>query len=200
MSTGACTLDEIAEAVEAARSAGLRDLLLLKCTAGYPTDPKESNILTLPHLAESFDVLVGLSDHSLGIGVAVASVALGACFIEKHFTLKRSEGGVDSAFSLEPHEFELLVKESHRAWESLGKINYELTPSERVTHSLRPSLYFVKSLSKGQIVLSEHIRSVRPGKGLAPKEIDRVIGLSLNEDVAYGTPVSWDLFKAARST
>ncbi|MBA3722721.1 MAG: pseudaminic acid synthase [Parachlamydiaceae bacterium] len=195
ISTGAATLIEIAEAVKTARNAGCEDIILLKCTASYPASPKDSNLRTIPHLAEAFDTLVGLSDHTLGIGAPLASIALGACMIEKHFTISRSGGGVDDAFSLEPDELKSLVVESERAWQALGKIQYSPLKAERVTHSHRPSLYFVEELKPGMIVQMHHIRSVRPGNGLPPKEIDRIIGLKLEHPVKKGTPVSWDLFK-----
>lgn len=195
LSTGAATLIEIGEAVAVARQAGCQQLILLKCTAAYPADPKDAHLRTLPHLVECFNTLVGLSDHTLGIGVAIASIALGACLIEKHFTLSRNEGGVDSAFSMEPQEFQSLVIESKKAWEALGKIQYVPLHAEQVTYSHRPSLYFVEDLSEGMTVQSRHIRSVRPGKGLPPKELPHILGLTLTQNVRRGTPVSWNLFK-----
>jgi N-acetylneuraminate synthase len=199
LSTGASTLVEIGEAVCVARENGCKDLILLKCTTEYPTSPVHSHLRTLPHLAESFKVMVGLSDHSLGIGVPLAGIALGACLIEKHLTLSREEGGVDAIFSLEPTEFQSLVMESKRAWQALGEVHYGPLYEERVTLSHRPSLYFVAELAVGQIVQSEHIRSVRPNQGLSPKEIDKVIGLQLKQGVKYGTPVSWNLFKVSHA-
>lgn len=195
LSTAAATLAEIGEAVAAAREAGCTQMILLKCTAAYPANPKDANLRTLPHLAECFDTLVGLSDHSLGIGVAVASVALGACFIEKHLTLSRADGGVDSAFSMEPQEFKSLVEESQRAWEALGHIRYIPLHAERVTKSHRPSLFFIENLPAGTIVQAHHIRSVRPGTGLPPKELNHVLGLELTHEVKKGTPVAWECFK-----
>ena len=195
ISTGAATLSEIAEAVEVARNAGCKDLVLLKCTAAYPALPSDANLRSIPYLAETFGTLVGLSDHTLGIGVPIASIAFGCCFIEKHFTLNREEGGVDSAFSLTPDEFKVLVKESKVAWEALGSIRFGPLEVESTTHSHRPSLYFVEELSQGQVVHAQHIRSVRPSMGLPPKEIDKVIGLQLKTHVKKGTPVSWDVFK-----
>lgn len=195
LSTGASRLDEILEAVAVARQAGCRDLILLKCTSAYPTSPTDCHLRTLPHLAETAGTLVGLSDHTLGIGVALASVALGSCLIEKHLTMDRQEGGVDSAFSMEPYELHQLVVESEKAWQSLGNIQYESLYSERVAHSHRPSLYFVKELSVGEVVKPEHVRTVRPANGLHPKELDHIVGLKLQKPVKYGTPVSWDAFK-----
>ncbi len=196
LSTAASTLVEIGEAVTVARQAGCQQLILLKCTAQYPAEPKNANLRTIPHLADCFETLVGLSDHSLGIGVAIASVALGACFIEKHLTFLREEGGVDSAFSMEPHEFRSLVQESKRAWEALGHIQYAPLHAERVTYSHRPSLYFIEDLAAGTTIQLHHIRSVRPGKGLAPKELSHILGLTLTRAIRKNTPVSWEDFKA----
>lgn len=195
ISTGASTLAEIGEAVEAAKEAGCKDLILLRCTSAYPAMPEDAHLRTLPHLSSGFGTLVGLSDHTTGIGVALASIALGACLIEKHMTLSRTSGGVDDAFSLEPEEFKMLVTESERAWKSLGRIHYGALSSEGVTLSHRPSLYFVCDLAKGEIVCAHHVRSVRPGKGLPPKELGNIMGLPIVKDVKMGTPVSWDLFK-----
>ena len=195
ISTGASHLNEISEAVEAARAAGCRELVLLKCVASYPAPPQDTHLRTLPHMAEAFNVPVGLSDHTIGNGAAIASVAFGACLIEKHLTESRKGGGVDDAFSTEPHEFADLVKESERAWRALGKIHYGPLPSEAVTRSHRPSLYFVEDVPAGETLQPHHIRSVRPGKGLPPKEIDHIMGLSLAHAVKKGTPVQWSLFK-----
>ncbi len=197
LSTGASTLTEIGEAVAAARQAGCQQLLLLKCTAAYPAQPQDAHLRTLPHLASSFDVPVGLSDHTMGIGVAIASIALGACFIEKHLTLARAEGGVDSGFSMEPAEFAALVTESKKAWEALGHIQYAPLNAERVTYSHRPSLYFVEDLPSGTVLQASHVRTVRPSKGLLPKELPHVLGLVLTQSVKKGTPVSWDVFKVS---
>jgi pseudaminic acid synthase len=195
ISTGASTLTEIGEAVEVAHEAGCRELILLKCTSSYPASPKDSHLRTIPHLSDAFKVWVGLSDHTLGIGVPLASIALGACVIEKHLTLSREENGVDDAFSLEPHEFKELVQESKKAWEALGHIQYAPLSSEKVSFSHRPSLYFVQDLQAGETIRRDHIRSVRPGNGLPPKEITKVIGLKVRHPVKKGTPVNWDLLK-----
>ncbi len=196
LSTAAATLMEIGEAVAVARQAGCDQMILLKCTAAYPSQPKDIHLRTIPHLSASFDTLVGLSDHTLGIGVALASVALGACLIEKHFTLSRQDGGVDSAFSMEPLECQALVQESKKAWEALGEIHYAPLDAEKVTLSHRPSLYFVEDLAKGSILKPQHVRTVRPGKGLPPKELPHLLGLTLSQSVQKGTPVSWEVFKA----
>lgn len=196
ISTGGSTVVEIGEAVAAARKAGCKDLILLKCTSAYPTPPCDSNLRTIPHLASTFQTLVGLSDHTLSLGVPIASVALGACLIEKHFTLARADGGVDSAFSLEPQEFKMLVEESKKAWQALGGVQYAPLASEKTSISHRPSLYFVQDISAGEVIRPHHIRSVRPGCGLPPKEIDHVIGLPLQKSVKKGTPVSWEVFQS----
>lgn len=195
LSTGASTFLEIADAVEAARRAGCEELILLKCTNAYPAQPQDAHLRTLPHLAQSFDVTVGLSDHTLGLAVPLTSVALGACLIEKHFTLSRQEGGVDAAFSLEPQELNALVVGSEKAWQSLGRVRYAPLPSEKVAYSHRPSLYFVVDLEAGAVVKPEHFKSIRPANGLPPKEAPLIIGMVLQSSVTKGTPVSWDLFK-----
>ena len=196
LSTGGATLVEIDEAVSVARQSGCKEIVLLKCTAAYPAKPSDIHLRTLPHLAESFGVLTGLSDHTLGIGVAIASVALGACLIEKHLTLSRQEGGVDSFFSMEPHECQALVEESKRAWEALGKIHYGPLPAEKTTLLHRPSLYFVEDLPVGSVIQSHHVRTVRPGRGLPPKELSHLLGLTLTSPVTKGTPVSWELVRS----
>lgn len=195
ISTGGSTLGEISAAVQAAREGGCKELILLKCTSAYPTSPTDSHLRTIPHLAACFNTLVGLSDHTLGLGVPIASIALGSCLIEKHLTFRRDEGGVDSAFSLEPSEFKELVEESKKAWQALGSIRYAPLNSEKTSISHRPSLYFVQDLPAGTVVQPHHIRSVRPSSGLPPKEFDHVIGMQLKGQVQKGTPLSWDLFK-----
>lgn len=195
ISTGGSTLAEIGEAVETARNSGCRELILLKCTAAYPANPADVHLRTLAHLASCFDTLVGLSDHTLGLGVPIASVALGCCVIEKHLTLSRADGGVDSAFSLEPHEFKSLVEETRRAWEALGQVHYGPIPAEKTTLSHRPSLYFVEDLAEGETVQARHVRSVRPAKGLPPKYEPAIIGLKVARSIQKGTPVNWSCFK-----
>lgn len=195
ISTGASTLKEIKEAVAAAKGAGCKQLILLKCTCAYPTEPKESNLRTLQDLEKKFHAPVGLSDHTISLGVPIASIALGACVIEKHLTLSRTDGGVDSAFSLEPQEFKILVEETKKAWEALGKVNYGPLKSEKTTLSHRPSLFFIRDLKAGEKIGPDDIKSVRPGLGLPPKEIDAIYGLKLISNVKMGTPVSWKHFK-----
>lgn len=192
MSTGMASIAELDESVRAAREAGCQELVLLKCTSTYPASPDSTNILTIPHMRELFSCEVGLSDHTMGIGVAIASVALGATVIEKHFTLRRSDGGVDSTFSMEPAELEALVIESKRAWESLGHVVYGPTEKEKKSIAYRRSIYFVRDLKAGEIIRELDVRAIRPGSGLAPKYMDVVIGRRVSKDIKKGTPVSWD--------
>lgn len=193
LSTGMATVAELDEAVRTAREAGCRDLILLKCTSTYPASPEDSNLLTIPHMRDLFQCQVGLSDHTLGIGVAVASVALGATVIEKHFTLSRAEGGVDAAFSLEPHEMKLLVEETERAWQALGTISYGVTENEQKSLRFRRSIYVTRDIKAGEKLTKENIRVIRPGFGLAPKYYGMVLGSIVNQDVSKGTPLTWDL-------
>jgi pseudaminic acid synthase len=195
ISTGMASIAEIDEAVRAAREAGCEDLILLKCTSTYPSSPENTNIRTIPHMKELFQCEVGLSDHTLGVGVSVASVALGATVIEKHFTTLRSDGGVDSAFSMEPSEMKILVEDSKRAWQSLGKITYGTTKDEAASLEHRRSLYIVKDVEEGEILTTENVRSIRPGKGLSPKYFDQAIGMKFQKSFKKGTPLSWDCFK-----
>lgn len=195
ISTGMATTGEIQEALDAARSNGCRDVVILKCTSSYPASPAESNLNTIPDMRKLFKVHVGLSDHTLGIGVAVASVALGSEVIEKHFTIARSDGGVDSQFSLEPKELAALVSESRSAWQSRGGIHYGPTASEQGSLAFRRSLYIVKDLKAGDALTPENLRAIRPGRGLPPKQLEKLLGRKVNRDVPKGTPASWDLFK-----
>lgn len=193
ISTGMATVAELDESVRAAREAGCGDLVLLKCTSTYPASPENTNILTIPHMRELFSCEVGLSDHTMGLGVAVASVALGATVIEKHFTLRRADGGVDSAFSVEPEEMSVLVTEIERAWQALGKVSYGPTESEKESLVFRRSLYIVEDLKAGDFLTKDHIRAIRPGYGLPPKHLEKVIGLRVKMDVPRGTPLSWHI-------
>jgi N-acetylneuraminate synthase len=193
ISTGMASLAELDEAVRAAREGGCRDLVLLKCTSSYPSSPEFSNITTIPHMRELFGCDVGLSDHTLGVGVAVASIALGATVVEKHFTLDRAEGGVDSQFSLEPAEMRALVEESQRAWLSLGQISYGIGAAERGSIIFRRTLYISCDMKAGEILSPSNIRAIRPGSGLPPKYLGTLLGKRVNRDVARGTPMSWDL-------
>ena len=193
ISTGMATIAELDESVRTAREAGCKDLILLKCTSSYPASPENTNILTIPHMRELFECQVGLSDHTLGTGVAVASVGLGACLIEKHFTLCRADGGVDAAFSLEPDEMQTLAVETKRAWQSLGTIRYGPTEKEKKSLIFRRSLYVVKDMRAGDVFTNENLRAIRPGHGLSPKYYHDLIGKRVSQDVEKGTPVSWDL-------
>ena len=193
ISTGMATVAELDETVRAAREAGCVDLALLKCTSSYPATPENSNILTIPHARELFGVQVGLSDHTMGIGVAVAAVAFGATIIEKHFTLRRADGGVDSAFSLEPDEMRSMVAETRRAWQALGSVSYGPTDAEKPSMKFRRSLYVVKDMKAGDALTRENLRMVRPGYGLSPKFFDVLLGKKVKKDIPKGTPVSWDI-------
>jgi len=195
ISTGMATISELGAAVEVARDAGCADLILLKCTSNYPASPENTNLRTILHLRDLFGVQVGLSDHTLGIGVAVASVALGATVIEKHFTLSRADGGVDSAFSLEPSEFNTLVEETQRAWQALGSILYGPTASEKKSLWFRRSLYITEDLEPGTRLSTDNVRAIRPGLGLPPAELHKVLGLQVRRAAAKGTPLTWDLLK-----
>ena len=193
ISTGMASEDEIAEAVNAAREAGCADLVLLKCTSTYPADPRNSNLLTIPQMAARFGCFVGLSDHTLGIGVAIAATTLGACMIEKHVTLRRKEGGVDSAFSLEPEELAQLVSETARAWQAMGDVRYGPTEDEMPSLQYRRSLYVVEDVEQGAVLDSRNVRAIRPGLGLPPKHLEAVLGRPAKKHILRGTPLAWDL-------
>lgn len=193
ISTGMASIAELDETVRAAREAGCKDLILLKCTSTYPATAENTNILTIPHLRELFACEVGLSDHTLGIGVSIASVALGAAVIEKHFTLNRADGGVDSTFSMEPEEMEQLVIETERAWQALGKVSYGMTKAEEKSKVFRRSLYIAKDMKKGDILDVTTLRAIRPGYGLAPKYYELILGKIIMKDVQAGTALSWNL-------
>jgi pseudaminic acid synthase len=193
MSTGMATLAEIDEAVQTAREAGATQIALLKCTSAYPALPEEMNLRTIPHMAEAFGTPVGLSDHTLGIAVPVAAVALGACIIEKHFTLSRSIPGPDSAFSLEPHEFKAMVEAVRTAEKAIGRVSYDVTDREKASRVFRRSLFVVKDLKAGDAFSAENVRSIRPGYGLPPKYYDIVLGKKVTRSIKRGTPMSWDL-------
>lgn len=193
ISTGMATVAEISESVTAAREAGCNNIVLLKCTSNYPASPENSNIVTLPHLRELFRCEVGLSDHTMGIGASIAAVSHGASIIEKHFTLNRSDGGIDSAFSLEPDELQLLVEESYTAWQSLGEVAYGPGPEDTKSLDYRRSIYIVQDMREGDVLTPDNIRCIRPGKGMAPKYYDALLGKRVNRDIERGTPASWDL-------
>jgi N-acetylneuraminate synthase len=193
LSTGMASAAEIDDAVRAAREAGCTQLVLLKCTSTYPATPENSNLRTIPNMRDAFSCEIGLSDHTMGCGVAVAAVALGATVVEKHFTLRRADGGVDSAFSLEPEEFRQMRVETERAWQGLGTVRYGGTQAEEASRVFRRSLYIACDMQAGQALSPESLRIVRPGFGLPPKFYDVLIGRRLTRDVKRGTPMQWDL-------
>ncbi|GEA16630.1 N-acetylneuraminic acid synthase [Moorella sp. E308F] len=193
ISTGMATLGEIKEAVQAARNAGAVQIALLKCTSAYPSPPEEMNLRTIPHLAESFGVPVGLSDHTLGMAVPVAAVALGACIVEKHFTLSRNIPGPDSAFSLGPHEFKAMVEAIRTAEKALGKVHYGVSEREARSRVFRRSLFVVKDMKAGEVFTEENIRSIRPGHGLHPRYLKDVLGRRATQDIPAGTPLTWSM-------
>jgi len=193
LSTGMASVAEIDEAVRTARAEGNDQLILLKCTSTYPATPENTNISTIPNMRETFGLQTGLSDHTMGCGVAVASVALGAVLVEKHFTLRRADGGVDSAFSLEPHEFLQLREEVDRAWQAVGQVTYGGTKAEENSRIYRRSLYIGRDMKAGELLNAETMRIVRPGHGLPPKFYDELLGRTVREDVTAGTPLRWDI-------
>ncbi len=193
ISTGMASISELAEAVQTARENGCKDLILLKCTSTYPAEPYHTNLRTIPHMRNLFGCQVGISDHTMGIGASLASIPLGASVIEKHFTLNRADGGVDSAFSMEPIEMQQLVLEANRAWKSLGKISYGITEAEEKSMLFRRSLYIVKALKAGDILSTDNVRAIRPGLGLPIKFYDVVLGRRVSQDVIPGTGLRWDL-------
>lgn len=194
ISTGMATVAEIDDAVATAREHGARDLVLLKCTSTYPASPADTNVRTIAHMRELFGCEIGLSDHTMGVGAAIAAIAMGASVVEKHFTLNRADGGVDSTFSLEPAELACLVTESERAWQALGKVLYgPATEKEAKSRLRRRSLYIAEDLQAGDTLTPQNLRRIRPGYGLAPKYFDVVLGRRVNAPVKRGTPLSWDL-------
>ncbi|MBN1451616.1 MAG: pseudaminic acid synthase, partial [Anaerolineales bacterium] len=195
MSTGMATLAEIEEAVTTIRETGNEQIALLKCTSAYPALPEEMNLRTIPHLAETFGVVTGLSDHTLGIAVPVAAVALGACIVEKHFTLSRAEPGPDNAFSLEPHEFKAMVKAIRVAEKAVGRVSYGVTEREQASRVFRRSLFVVKNMQVGELFTEDNIRSIRPGYGLHTRHLPDVLGRRAARDIQPGTPLRWDLIQ-----
>ena len=192
ISTGLATLSDIDEAVRVAREAGCKELILLKCTSAYPASPSTAHLRTIPALAQNFKCMAGLSDHTMGIGVSVAAVALGAVVIEKHFTTSRAEGGVDSAFSLEPHELKMLIEESEKAWQALGYVNFGVQEVELKSRRFKRSIYAVKNINKGDAFTPENTRIIRPGDGLPPKYVDLVQRRTASTDIQEGTPLNWE--------
>lgn len=192
LSTGVTTREDIKESIDVLRKAGCKDLIILKCTSTYPATPKNSNLITIPDFIKSFDCLTGLSDHTMGVGVSVAAAALGARVIEKHFTLRRADGGVDSAFSLEPEELKSLVVETERAFLALGEVQYGILPAEEKSILFKRSIYISKDIKAGETLSEQNLRIIRPANGLAPKYWDEVIGKKIKSDLKAGTPLSWD--------
>ncbi|TBR37477.1 pseudaminic acid synthase [Marinomonas agarivorans] len=197
MSTGMANQTEIQEAIDTAKANGCEELVVLHCVSGYPAPADQYNLRTIPDMAQQFGVLTGLSDHTIDNATAVTSIALGACLVEKHVTLDRNGGGPDDSFSLEPAELEALCQDTRTAWASLGRVNYEKTEVEKGNIKFRRSLYFVKAIQAGETITDQHVKSIRPGYGLAPKYIDQVIGAKAVTDVEFGTPVSHELFEKA---
>jgi N-acetylneuraminate synthase len=194
ISTGMASVEELDLTVKVARENGCQDLILLKCTSSYPATPASTNLLTIPHLRQMFDLEVGLSDHTMGVGVACASVALGATVIEKHFTLNRADGGVDSTFSLEPEEMKLLVTETKRAWEGLGKVSYGITEAEKKSLIFRRSIYIAEDVKEGDVLNEKNLRCIRPGFGLPPKFYEMLLGKKVKCALKKGSPMKWEYF------
>lgn len=194
MSTGMASAEEIDVAVKTARAAGARDILLLKCTSTYPATPQNTNLATIPNMRDTFGCSVGLSDHTMGTGVAVASVALGAVLIEKHFTTRRADGGVDSAFSMEPEEFAALRTDTERAWQAMGEITYGGTTAEEGSRTFRRSLYIAQDMAAGDVLDTTNLRAIRPGYGLAPKFYRDLLGKRVAREMSAGTPADWSMF------
>ena len=193
ISTGLATVSEIEAAVQAAREGGCTELALLKCTSSYPSTPENSNVMTIPHLRDMFECEIGLSDHTLGIGAAMAAVAHGASIVEKHVTLRREDGGFDSAFSLEPHELTALVEESERAWQSLGEVKYGISTAESESRVYRRSIYIVEDMKAGEIFNERNLRRIRPGYGMSAKRYAQILGRPVGKDVKRGTPLTWEI-------
>ena len=192
MSTGMASLEEIQLAVKTARENGCHDIVLLKCTSAYPAVHKDANLATLPNMRQTFGTEVGLSDHTMGQAVPIASVILGATVIEKHFTIKRADGGVDSAFSMEPHEFRTMIEDTKKAKESIGKISYEPSPSEIESRKFRRSIYISQEIKAGDVFSLKNIKVIRPGLGLEPKYLEQVLGSKAKSNMTKGTPLSLD--------
>jgi pseudaminic acid synthase len=193
ISTGIATLSDIEEAVNACKRMGNNQIALLKCTSAYPAPLEEINLKTIPNLADTFKIVVGISDHTLGISVSIASVALGACIIEKHLTLDRKLGGPDAAFSLEPEEFKAMVKSVREVEKALGEVSYELTEKMKKSREFSRSLFVVKDIKAGEIFTEENIRSIRPGYGLHPKYLKEILGKRTTQDIKKGTPLKWGI-------
>ncbi|QGN93912.1 Pseudaminic acid synthase [Piscirickettsia salmonis] len=192
ISTGMASLADLHLITETLRESGCTNFILLKCTSAYPASPADANLVMMARMGEIFDCQVGLSDHTMGVGVPIAAVALGATVIEKHFCLSRKEGGVDADFSLEPHEFSVLVEEAKKAWQSIGSISYQLPVAEEKSKQFRRSIYFVKDMQSGEVITEECVRCIRPGYGLEPQYWDKVIGCKVRRKVVTGDRVEWE--------
>lgn len=195
ISTGMGNLEEIEEAVTTAKKNGCEDIVVLHCVSGYPAPPEQYNLKTIGDIAQRFNVLSGLSDHTIENATSVSSIALGACLIEKHVTLDRSGGGADDSFSLEPSELKKLCDDTKTAWEAIGQVNYERTAAERGNVEYRRSLYIVKNIKKGEIITAEHVRSIRPGNGIPPKFLDDILGSEATRDLTFGTAVKFSMYQ-----
>ena len=195
ISTGMATLEEIGDAVGAARKAGAREIALLKCTSAYPAPPAEMNLRTIPDLAESFGVPVGISDHTSGTTIPIAAVAVGASLIEKHFKLTEDEEGPDSTFSITPEEFRAMVDAVRETEQALGSVSYAITEHEAANRAFRRSLFVVEDIQKGQVITRQNVRSIRPGNGLPPKFLPEVLGMRVRRDVKRGEPLNWSLLE-----
>ena len=193
MSTGVSSFEDIAESVEVLKTAGCKEIILLKCTSTYPATPDNTNLLTIPHMRERWNCEIGLSDHTMGIGVALAAVGLGVRIIEKHFTLNRADGGVDSTFSMEPAEMTQLVVETKRAWQALGQVSYGPMEAEKKSIQYRRSLYVVQDIKAGEMLTRDNVRAIRPGLGLPSKYLEMVLGKAVKHDAKRGTALGWDL-------
>lgn len=194
LSTGMGTLAEIDEAVTTLRTHGTKELVLLKCTSAYPAPPEEANLRTIPHMAQAFNCPVGLSDHTMGSAVAVAAVALGACVVEKHFTLSRADGGPDGSFSMEPAEFKQMAQDIRSVEKALGIVSYDLTEKQKASKVFRRSLFVVKDIKAGEKFTEENVRSIRPGYGVHPRYFNQILGKKALKDIKQGTPYSWEIF------
>lgn len=195
ISTGMASLAELDALVSTAKKNGCNDLILLKCTSTYPASPENSNIKTIAHMRDLFDVEVGLSDHTLGVGASVASIAFGATVIEKHFTLSRAEGGVDSTFSMEPSEMSMLVDEAKRAWQAIGKVEYGSLAAEEKSMVFRRSIYVCEDVKAGEVLTKGNVKIIRPGYGISPKYLETILGMKATQDICRGTPFNWELVK-----
>lgn len=195
MSTGVCTLQELTDSIAYLRKWGCKDLVLLKCTSTYPASPVDSHLKTIPDMKERFGCYVGVSDHTLGIGASLCAIALGAKVVEKHLTLKRSDGGVDASFSLEPHEFKLLVEEAKNTFEALGEVRYEQSEKEQKSRLYKRSIFIVETIKQGDVLQEHHLKVIRPSSGLAPKYYEQVLGKKVLCNIEPGTPLTWEMLE-----